>query len=199
MDRAQVKELHYITAISNLASILEHGILSHRKADRLPHHSVAMEEVQELRKKKVVPGGRPLHDYVNLYFCARNPMLSKLRGQNKELCVLAIDLTVLDLPEVVLTDQNAGSRYVGFWPSPAGLDRLDYDMIFAESWIDPHQIIYWRKKAAKCAEVLVPDVVPPEYITGIYVSCRQSAESVRGLVGAHLPVHIDEKKRLFFS
>lgn len=37
-------------------------------------------------------------------------------------------------------------------------------MIYAESWTDNDQIYYLRKKALKCAEVLVPYKVPYEYI-----------------------------------
>lgn len=51
----------------------------------------------------MVPGGRPLHEYVNLYFCARNPMLFRIKDLHLELCVLQIDTNVLDLPGVVIT------------------------------------------------------------------------------------------------
>ena len=35
--------------------------------------------------------------------------------------------------------------------------------------------------SAKCAEILVPDEVPPEYILGAYVSCQQAMDSLNGL------------------
>jgi hypothetical protein len=35
MERARLREFHYIVAIENLASIVEHGILSHVRASRL--------------------------------------------------------------------------------------------------------------------------------------------------------------------
>jgi len=77
-----IKELHNIMPIANIPFVMEHGILSHNLRERLkiPNHSVALEEVQELRARKVVPGGRPLHDYANLYFDAHNPMLSRIRS-----------------------------------------------------------------------------------------------------------------------
>ena len=66
MNRDDLKELHYITTIRNVPSILSKGILSHKLAKKINHNSVAMEVIQERRKNKIVPGGRPLHEYVNL-------------------------------------------------------------------------------------------------------------------------------------
>lgn len=42
------------------------GILSHKRVRNINHDSVAMEVIQDRRENKVVPGGRPLHEYVNL-------------------------------------------------------------------------------------------------------------------------------------
>ncbi len=67
MKRKELDELHYITPIANAPGICKNGILSSRRAGKLPHQSVAMQEVQDLRAKVVVPGGRPLHEYANLY------------------------------------------------------------------------------------------------------------------------------------
>jgi hypothetical protein len=88
MTLDELQELHYITPIANMKSIVTKGILSHYKAEKIPHKSVAMDEIQERRKKVVVPGGRPLHHYVNLYFHARNPMMFKRKNSHEELCVI---------------------------------------------------------------------------------------------------------------
>jgi ssDNA thymidine ADP-ribosyltransferase, DarT len=84
MERAELDELHYITPIENVLSICEHGILSHNRMRKLGlvHTSVAMQEVQDIRKGVMVPGsaGKPLHEYANLYICARNPMLLKRKA-----------------------------------------------------------------------------------------------------------------------
>ena len=71
VDVSDVKELHYITPIENLPSILKYGILSHRRVEKLDHKSVAMADVQARRAAVRIPGGRPLHEYANLYFNAR--------------------------------------------------------------------------------------------------------------------------------
>lgn len=73
MQREVVTELHYITHIDNLISIAQLGILSYHDARKLQPTSIAATEIQDLRTGKKVPGGLALHDYVNLYFHARNP------------------------------------------------------------------------------------------------------------------------------
>jgi hypothetical protein len=195
MERNELQELHYIAPICNIPSILQHGILSHARASRLPHQSVAMEVIQDRRAGVRVPGGRPLHEYVNLYICARNPMLYKRQAQHVTICVLSVSPDVLDLPRVIVTDSNASSEYVRFAPAPDGLRIVDRDQTFAEYWTDQDPIEQWRKKAAKCAEVLVPDRVDPRFVIGVYVSCEQAKRQVEAF-GLGLPVNIQQ--HLFF-
>jgi len=140
MKRSDLHELHYITPIQNVPSIMNHGILCHQKAKQLNHASVAMQEIQEIRAKKVIPGGKPIHSYVNLYFCARNPMMYKRAAQHRFLCVLRINTEVFDLPGVVIADGNAASGYTGFWSSKTGLGKIDFELVFAEWWTDSNQI-----------------------------------------------------------
>ena len=170
MEREDLAELHYLAPISNVPSILEHGILCHRRAQAVEHKSVAMEEVQDRRTKVVVPGGRRLHDYVNLYVHARNPMLYKRLALRDSLCVLRVDASVLDLPGVVVADQNASSDYVRFAAGPRGLRIITKELVFADSWTHPDRIEYFRRKSARCAEVLVPDRIAPDSICGAYVA-----------------------------
>ncbi|MGB9616904.1 MAG: DarT ssDNA thymidine ADP-ribosyltransferase family protein, partial [Desulfomonilaceae bacterium] len=85
MHRSELRELHYITPIANVPSILCMGILSYNQAKREKHQSVAMDDIQDRRARVVVPRGRKLHEYVNLYICARNPMMYKRRGQYRDL------------------------------------------------------------------------------------------------------------------
>lgn len=181
MEGHELKELHYITPIANVPSILQRGILSHVRAGRIPHVSVAMEEIQDRRSRVVVPGGRKLHAYANLYICARNPMLYKRLDQRDLLCVLKVSTDVLDLSGVVITDANAGGDYVRFVAAPRGLRIVNRERTFAEYWTDDDPIEYYRKKAAKCAEVLVPDHVDPCYLLGAYVANQEAKMRLDGL------------------
>jgi hypothetical protein len=157
---ARVTELHCIMPIANVASVMSLGILSHEQAAKLPHRSVAMQEMQDRRDQKSVPNGLRLHQYANLYFHARNPMLYKRR--HEDVCVLTLSTGVLLIDKAVITDQNAASDYVRFL-SPAQWPVLEFEDIFALDWRhpdDPYR--YYRHKSRKCAEVLVPRSVPPK-------------------------------------
>jgi len=155
-----------------------------------------MPGVQERRKDIKVPLGLHLHDYVNLYFHARNPMLYVLKAQHQDLCVLRISSRVLDLQDVVITDGNAASRYTRFLPAPSGLSDLNSEDMFAQWWTDEDIIREWEKKRKRCAEVLVPHRIEVEYIIGAYVSCEVSAEALR-LQGFEKPIAVDA--HLFFA
>lgn len=194
MIRDRLPELHFITPIANVRSILELGILAHTHAERFQHQSIAMHEVQGRRASVAVPGtGKKLHDFANLYICARNPMLYKRRYQ--EVCVLAVSTDVLDIPGVIVTDSNAASYYVSFRPAIAGLSHVDHELTFAEDWTDSDQIHYWRKKAAKCAEVVVPNLVEPRYVLHAYVASADLKQQMDAL-DTRLTVRVD--KHLFF-
>ena len=195
MKREELEELHYITAIENVPSILQHGILSHRGAAQVGHKSVAMKEIQDRRAKVTVPGGRPLHEYANLFICARNPMMYLRHGQHVSLCVLRVSPAVLDLPGTVVTDGNASSDYISFRAAPGGVKIVDKHMTFADDWTDADYIQYLRNKTAKCAEVLVPDAVPPQFIVGAYVSCEEARDRLNAL-GLDIAVEINAK--MFF-
>ncbi|MDX8409102.1 MAG: DUF4433 domain-containing protein [Mariprofundales bacterium] len=176
----RVTELHCIMPIVNIPSVMAHGILCHEEAEKLKHHSVAMQEIQNKRDNVQVPGGLKLHQYANLYFDARNPMMYKRYHQAAQLCVLRVSHDVIRLDHVVVSDQNASSRWVRFLSPTEGMKRLNFDMIFAENWNHPEdQILHWQHKSAKCAEVLIPHCVPVVYIQGAYVVGDTSKESLR--------------------
>lgn len=196
MTRQEVKELHYITPIENIPSILQHGILCHRLAKKVIHRSVAMPEVQQRRASKRIPQGGALHDYANLYFHARNPMMFVRRNEHQSLCVLCIDPAVLDLPDVIIADGNAASDYTAFYSSPNGLEQLDASLVFARYWSGSDTVDGWHRKRIRCAEVLVPDKVEVQYIVGGYVSCSEAQWDVIA-AGFNLSVRVDAG--LFFQ
>jgi hypothetical protein len=196
MERHELAELHYITPINNVPSILQHGILSHVRAAQVRHSTVAMDEIQDLRSQVVVHGGRRLHEYVNLYVCGRNPMLYKRLADVANLCVVPVSPSVLDLPGVVIADCNASSKYVRFAAGPVGLGIVDRALTFADDWTDNDQIQYFRKKAAKCAEVLIPDCVEAKYLLGAYV-VREDVQQKLQAVAPGLAVQVNA--HLFFA
>ncbi len=98
-------------------------------------------------------------------------MMFARRSAHLNLCVLRVSTDVLDLPGAVIADRNAASSYVSFGPVASALESVDYDLVFAESWDHPEDETEGRRhKSIKCAEVLVPDRVAPDYVFGAYVS-----------------------------
>jgi len=188
-------ELQNITLIESIPSILQHGIVSYAEAAKLPHGSVALPAVQDKRDAKRVPGGLLLHEYANVYFHARNPMMSRRRDEAPRLCVLRVSTEIFSIPGAVITDQNAASNYVRF-STPDWLRFMSRDYIFARNWKHPdNQIEEWRHSSAKCAEVLIPGRIPAEFLLGAYV-VDGAAKRRLETCGFRLPISIDSD--LFF-
>ena len=156
--------LYNIQAIENIPSIMRRGLLSNEKAARIAHTSIAMNEVQERRDKIRVPNGLELHQYVNVYFDPHNPMLSARRNQNNDICILKIDCGILDMPDVVVSDRNASSDYASFYSPRIGMEEIDFNLVYARYWTDEDYYAQMEKKSIKCAEVLVPYMIPYEYV-----------------------------------
>lgn len=195
----RVKELQSIMPIENIPSIFQHGILSHDNAERIPHKSVALQEIQD-RRDKTVPNGLRLHQYANLYFQARNPMMYRRKDIIKDLCVIQIGLNVLQRPGVVVSDRNAASDYVSFHQYPTGMAEINFDYVFADWWDDEEEVTGYIKKTVKCAEALIPQSVPPAYITGFYTCDQHTAQRVaQVLAGLKWQVPVTPKPYLFFK
>ena len=155
--------------IANIKSVINNGILCYHKAENiLNHSSIAMNDVQAIREYVIVYG-KSLHDYANMYFSFRNPMMYKRRMQAENLCVLAIDNKVLDIPECIVTDQNAACRTVRFYDASNGIESIDFNKVFADNWIDDDIYETSLHKKIKCAEILIPDSISYDYIIGAYV------------------------------
>lgn len=185
----RVSEFHCIMPVTNVPSVVDRGILCHEAASKIDHKSAAMQEIQDRRDKKRVPGGLRLHQYANLYFHARNPMLYKRRAQATSLCVLRVSTEVRHLDGVVITDRNAASDWVRFL-HPRQYRLLDFDSIFAMDWTHPNDAIaYYRHKSEKCAEVLVPHVVEPRFLRGAYVVNKDVLNGLSGI--CDLPITIN--------
>lgn len=190
----RVTEFQCIMPTENVPSVLKYGILSHERAAKLGHKSVAMQPVQERRDKKRVPRGLMLHQYANLYFHARNPMIFVRKEEAPRLCVLRVAVAVLGMPGAVLVDRNASGDWARFL-QPEQWRLLDFDRIYAADWRDADRFEYYDRKQKKCAEVLVPHRVEPRFLTGAYVMDQATERRLMAL-GFRLPVKVDPD--LFF-
>lgn len=117
-------------------------------------------------------------------------MMYSRRDSHQDLCVLRVRTEVLG---VVVTDQNASSGYARFYEANPGLAALNHDLVFAAWWTHSNYHEQLRRGSITCAEVLVPDRVPPGFIEGVYVSQQNTRDQ---LVSLQVPVAVDG--RLFF-
>lgn len=175
---------------------MQNGILSNERSKMLTHESLAMGEIQAKRKNKRIPGARRLHEYANLYFDAHNPMLSKRRSQNNEICILCINSSVLDLPDVVISDRNAASDWARFGTVSDGLSALDKNKIYAKYWTNVNnQYDAWESKSIKCAEVLIPDRVESKFISRAYIANKTALKAFEKL---NIPLTVSIRSDIFF-
>ena len=163
-------ELFYITHIENIPSIMKNGIMCYERAKKLKHKSIALEEVQERRDRKKIPNGRMLHEYVNLYFNPRNPMMYKRKAYYKEICVLSVNPIILECEGVVISDMNAARNICRFMEPKTALLTLDFNEIYIENWNSAEYEEKYRLSGSVCAEVLIPDRVSYEYIQCSYIA-----------------------------
>lgn len=93
------KYLYNINDIRNLESIFQYGILSKNEIRKhgIYAFDLSDEKVQLIRETKRVPNLRMLHDYANLFFNPRNPMMYRLISNCdlNDLCIICIDKRVL--------------------------------------------------------------------------------------------------------
>ncbi|MBN1472897.1 MAG: DUF4433 domain-containing protein [Syntrophaceae bacterium] len=196
IDLSRIRDLHNITAIDTIPSILEHGILSHNRAKAIQHKSVASPIIQARRENKQVPGGMRLHDYANLYFHAHNPMLSKIRDRNNEIAILKVNKKVMLESNVILCDRNASSGYAAFYTVEMGLEKINFHMIYDPYWTNhdnPFDVM--THKSIKCAEALVLNCVASKYISGIVV--YNDAVKTR-IESMEIPLQITVDSSIFF-
>ena len=118
------------------------------------------------------------------------------KRRSAELVIVRVSADVLDLSGVVIADGNAASEYTAFWPSSAGLQKINKDFVFAESWMDDDPIDRHIKRRVKCAEVLVPDKVETRFILGFYVPNMELKSKVTETTSS---LAVDVDAHLFFK
>ena len=172
------KYFYNIMPLENMPSVVDNGILSYYKSKSIKHTSVALEGVQERREQVKIPNGGKLHSYANMYFSCRNPMMYKRKDNAENLCILAISTEVLNIDGCVLSDQNSSTDLVKFYTPEDGLNHINFDLVFAQYWNVGDYYEQRKRKAIKCAEILVPDFVPYDYIIGAFVLNKESEQKL---------------------
>ena len=160
--------LYYICHKDNLKSILQEGIFSRAGAKNFQSTSIHDEGVLAHRNKILIHNskGKPLAEYVNLYFQPRNAMLYRLicNADSKNFAVLQINPSVLDRSGTAFSDRNAAVSTAKFYYSSDDLENIDGSVFKKEYWNGSDDI-----KQRMMAEVLVPDRIDANDIINIYL------------------------------
>jgi len=172
---------YHITPVSNLPTILEHGLYSHTQLVRRKIlFSVAYDSNIVERRGRIPTGTRrSLHEYVNLYLNPRNAMMYLVKVIERcDVAVVQVNSRVLDRKDVWLTDGNAAANATSFHPVDMKTLAQLRHQVDCESWNDPDESLKAENKRKMMAECLVPVHISPELIEVVYFNDLQSADKV---------------------
>lgn len=141
--------LWHFTDKSNISSIRQCGLLS---LARLRASNIQVNfGANDLSHKLDEHYG--LDRYVHLSFVQDHPMFFVI---NKDLVWIRVSLSVLFLPDVMVSSEVANKNHARLWPASKVLEVINFDSMFGED--------FDRAKEAKKAEILVPDHIDPKYL-----------------------------------
>ena len=172
--------LYHITNLQNLGHILEYGLLSHKKAHSrinrylfgLTVSNISDSDVQDIRRTKKL-NNKSLQEYVCLYFNPRNPMLFKIKDQQEELIILAIDHLLLLEQDVYFSDGNAAAQTTKFYNNLSQLKQVNWEIVGSSFWSDQVD-----GKRIKCSEVLVPFTIAVERIQKVFCYNNKQVQQI---------------------
>lgn len=190
IQKHNIRYLYHMTNLRNLASVLQHGLLSHNEAHRrgLVNEDISNQEVNFRRSTKKV-NHLWLHDYVNFYFQPKNSMLSVKRDTQTQIVFLGANPQLLLEPATVFSDGNAGMSLGKsiFYTGTYELDKLRWDVINAAYWND-----FEDGKRIRCAEILVYPKVEISSVLRIFChpAARETTEQMMASSGLNIPVEV---------
>ena len=187
----KLRGLYYITHINNLPSILQKGILCHRRIQEegIDFTPIYDAQIVASRKEKTVAEGRSLWDFVNLYFQPRNAMLYRVlffSGVNKEdIIIIGLKSSILEKENIFVTTGNAASPNTEIIPS---INVKKYLKSIREKTDKEWWASADGSKREMMAECLVPEKIAPEYISEIYVPNDVARSEVKKMSGERIPI-----------
>ncbi len=172
-----VDHVHYMAPVQNVLPICLLGIKSHNQM-KTPDMAVLRKAlgladisdpfVQERREgRHDGVNGRPIHDYVPMYFATHTPMqyVVTIRPgglDQQQLVFFELDLArLLENPEAVVSTGNAASNCSEFFMGQVGIKHVKWE------YVRRRDCYSWPGKNWKSAEVLYPDEVPTRLFTRI--------------------------------
>jgi len=176
LENYRVLNLYHMTHQNNLSGIMTFGLLSHDEIRKMNKEIVDISEASvNDRRRKIEPiKHRSVHEYVPLYFNPKNPMLYKRKDLENEIVVLEIDRNILCDLDCVFTNGNAASSSTEFYDDIKMLEKLDWNCLRSASWTE-----FPDGKRTRCAEVLVYNSIPIDYIKAVNCFSDESLEIAR--------------------
>ena len=157
-EEFRTRELYYITHIDNVPSILERGILSHDRVeeDQLKYTLIYDEQIVANRQSRLVPDGRTLWSFANLYFQPRNAMLYRVAHEKnpEDIAIVAVRREIMDNPDTYFSTGNAAhsqSNILNRTKAAKDLMPLVKEAVAREWWSEAD-----GSKRTMVAECLVP-------------------------------------------
>jgi hypothetical protein len=195
LESFRIEYLYHMTHKNNLLNILQNGLLSHNQArnGRLTQVDIADNQVNDRRSRNEPIYQKSIHDYVPLYFNAKNPMLYRRRNIQNDIIILAIDRNLLYKPNTVFTDGNAAADATSFYSNPDDLKSLNWACINANYW---NGIV--DGKRIRCSEVLVYPSIPTTAIKKIFCNNRQTKQFVESSLTNRTAISVEIKSNLYF-
>jgi O-acetyl-ADP-ribose deacetylase (regulator of RNase III) len=184
MKKIEVNGLYYITHINNVPSILKHGIFCHERieTEHIEYTRIYDEGIVSNRHNILVPDGRSLWKFTNLFFQPRNPMLYRVLSEKsfKEIAIISVQPRILDRLDIFISTGNAAHSLSEILPSGEGrkiLPQIFRDTLKVEWWNEAD-----GSKRKIMAECLVPDSISADDIQTIYVSGHEEKENLEKLI-----------------
>lgn len=189
---------YHMTHIDNLASILEHGLLSHNRAHlaNLVRVDISNQIVNSRRNRKEPVHNKSLHDYVPLYINPLNAM-SYVKFKEKQMDDI-VQLEILphvaaQTQEVLITDGNAASGSTSFYGDIEAFNQLNWPVLNMKFWCN-----FPDGKRIICSEVLLPEEIKLTYIQKIICNNQPMIEKICKLFPNRFGIKVELDKKLYF-
>ncbi len=169
-----IKTINHMTHITNLETILAHGLYAH--SNPYKQTDISNEEVNDRRSKLEPVYNKAIHDYVPFYFNARNAMLYRNQCHfGEDIIILGFEQDIILEENVLFTNNNASSGSASFTSDASELldsTFIDWDMVFSSRWVhNGYRNVTTMQMMM--AEVLIPKHVKSSKIQVIY--CQSSS------------------------
>lgn len=163
----QHKTVYHFTDEANFPSIRSHGILSKellRARGLWPPPATGGNELSWQLDRN-----RGIDHYVSLCLTRNHKMkyVATQAGRLPNPRYLAIRPEVLQIPDVKMAFGIANANDVEILPLSQAIDKLDIEVLYTRTdWRDP--AINTRLQLAEKCEILIPNLVPVQMITGYF-------------------------------